>query len=93
MEESSAIHLWHGKFERWEMRDRKHGRLEEKKTNFTQMLKGNIKALPVIFTFPSRWEMRDKESMGLWIKGPFNVKAFKDLMGGERAAVWKGKKW
>jgi len=28
--------------------------LEEKKTNFTQMLKGNIKALPVIFTFPSR---------------------------------------
>jgi len=55
MEESSAIHLWHGKFERWEMRDRKHGRLEEKKTKFTQMLKGNIKALPVIFTFPSRW--------------------------------------
>jgi hypothetical protein len=40
--------------ERREMRDRKHGRLEEKKTNFTQMLKGNIKALPVIFTFPSR---------------------------------------
>jgi hypothetical protein len=36
------------------MRDKKHGRLEEKKTNFTQMLKGNIKALPVIFTFPSR---------------------------------------
>jgi hypothetical protein len=35
-------------------RDRKHERLEEKKTNFTQMLKGNINALPVIFTFPSR---------------------------------------
>jgi len=33
------------------MRDRKHGRMEEKKTNFTQMLKGNIKALPVISYF------------------------------------------
>jgi hypothetical protein len=30
------------------MRDREHGRLEEKKTNLTQILKGNIEALPVI---------------------------------------------
>jgi len=65
------------------MRDRKHERLEEKKTNFTQMLKENIKALPVIFTFPSRWEMRDKGSIGAVNEGPFNVKAFKDLNKGE----------
>jgi len=92
MEESSAIHLWHDKFERWKMRDRKHGKLEKKNTNFTQMLKGNIKALPVnlLFLHVERWET--KRAWGLWMKGPFNVKAFKDL-GGERAAVWKGKKW
>jgi hypothetical protein len=33
------------------MRDRKHGKLEKKNTNFTQMLKGNIKALPVNLLF------------------------------------------
>jgi hypothetical protein len=38
--------------------------------NFTQMLKGNIKALPVIFTFPSRWEMRDKEHEGCEWRDP-----------------------
>jgi len=82
MEESSAIHLWHGKFERWEMRDRKHGRLEEKKTNFTQILKGNIKVLPVIFTFPSRWEMRDKESIGAVNEGTLQCESIQVLKQG-----------
>jgi hypothetical protein len=40
------------------MRDRKHGRLEEKKIKFTQILKGNIKALPVISYFS--FTLRDK---------------------------------
>jgi predicted deacylase len=33
------------------MRDREHERLEEKKKDLTQMLKGNIEALPVINYF------------------------------------------
>jgi hypothetical protein len=63
----------------WEMRDKKHERLEEKKTNFTQMLKGNIKVLPVIFTFPSRWEMRDKESIGAVNEGTLQCESIQRL--------------
>ena len=70
------------KDERWEMRDRKHGRLEEKKTNFTQMLKGNIKVLPVIFTFPSRWEMRDKESIEAVNEGTLQCESIQGLKQG-----------
>jgi hypothetical protein len=77
--------------ERWEMRDRKHGRLKEKKTNFTQMLKGNIKALPVIFTFPSRWETRDKESMGAVNEGTLQCESIQRLNGRGEGSCVKGK--
>jgi len=53
------------------MRDRKHGRLEEKKINFTQMLKGNIKVLPVI-SFTLR-DKRQREHGSCELKGPFKL--------------------
>jgi len=57
----------------------KIGREEDK---FSQMLKGNIKALPVIFTFPSRWEMRDKESIEAVNEGTLQCKSIQRLKQG-----------
>jgi hypothetical protein len=64
--------------------------LEEKKTDLTQMLKGNIEALPVINYFSFTLRDERQRARKLWMKGTLQaVKAFKGLMGGRgRPATW-----
>ena len=71
-------------------KNHRHGRLEEKKTDLTQMLKGNIEALPVINYFSFTLRDERQRARKLWMKGTLQaVKAFKGLMGGRgRPATW-----
>jgi len=71
-------------------KNHQHGRLEEKKTDLTQMLKGNIEALPVINYFSFTLRDERQRARKLWMKGTLQaVKAFKGLMGGRgRPATW-----